>query len=113
MRLLAVGLVALLIGVIAFTGASFWWLTPAAACLVGGWLMQRDRCEHLYPALLPAIRHADGTMLPAKWFCCDCGESWAVGPRRLRAETAPRRVAHPAMVTSATAIPSSASDQVA
>ena len=88
MRLLAVGLVALLIGVIAFTGASFWWLTPAAACLVGGWLMQRDRCEHLYPALLPAIRHADGTMLPAKWFCCDCGESWAVGPRRLRAEIA-------------------------
>src|SRR6188472_3842996 len=97
----AVGLLALVIGVIAFTGASFWWLTPAGPCLLGAWLMRRDRCEHLYPALLPAIRHADGTTLPAKWFCCDCGESWAVGPRRARVEAlkALQPKSHPVMST--------------
>jgi hypothetical protein len=114
MRLLAVGLLALLIGAIAFTGASYWWLTPVVPCMVGLWLMRRDRCEHLYPALLPAIRHADGTTLPAKWFCCDCGESWAVGPSRVRAErTSTPRLARGAIMSTPSSMAGSPSDQVA
>ena len=114
MRLSAVGLLALLIGLIAFTGASYWWMTPAIPCMVGVWLMRRDRCEHLYPALLPAIRHADGTTLPAKWFCCDCGDSWAAGQSPVRVEQPPiPRLARSAIMSTTSSVTGSPSDQVA
>jgi hypothetical protein len=112
MRLIAIALFAVCAGVIAFTGASYLWLAPACAGLVGAWLMRRDRCEHLYPALLPAIRHADGTTLPAKWFCCDCGDSWAVNPHRNHRGRDLSPSARRSMLSS-TSVATSATDQVA
>jgi len=82
MRLVFVGVVPFAVGLVGALGGSLWWLVPATVAIVGMWLMRRGRCEHLYPSLLPSITQSDGTTLPARWFCCDCGESWGVGPRR-------------------------------
>lgn len=113
MRLVFVGVLALLVGLLGGSGASFWWLVPAGAALAGMWIMRRNRCEHLYPALLPSIRQGDGTMLPARWLCCDCGESWAVGPRRDGATVTASRVNSPVIVGGHASITGRPSDQVA
>jgi hypothetical protein len=67
-----------LVGAVAFGEAPLSWMVPAPFLMLGI-MLSRRRCEHLYPALLPPMRRSDGTMLPARWVCCDCGDSWAAG----------------------------------
>jgi len=39
-----------------------------------------SRCRHSGPlGLLPPVTVADGTHLPARWFCDSCGKAWPVG----------------------------------
>jgi hypothetical protein len=46
----------------------------AAIAVSGLWL---SACRHPGPlALLPSIVEADGTRLPARWCCHNCGHSW-------------------------------------
>jgi hypothetical protein len=78
MRVVAAIVIAALIGAVAFGQAPLSWIVPAPF-LALGIVLSRRRCEHLYPALLPPMRRADGTVLPAKWVCCDCGDSWTAG----------------------------------
>jgi hypothetical protein len=76
MKILPVVLMVCLVGAIVIGGAPVWWTAPAPMFVAGLWMTRRDRCAHLCPALLPAVRQADGSTQPPRWFCSDCGVSW-------------------------------------
>jgi hypothetical protein len=59
-------------------------LSLAVGLAVLSWL---GRCRHPgRPGLLPPRTAADGTRIPARWFCDRCGESW---PANLEHERQP------------------------
>jgi hypothetical protein len=37
------------------------------------------RCHHSSPGLLPPTTGTDGTRVPARWFCDECGKIWGAG----------------------------------
>ena len=77
MRILSIAIMACLLGAIVVGGAPLWWSAPAPVFVAGLWMARRDRCDHPYPALLPAIRERDGSTHPPRWYCSDCGASWS------------------------------------
>ncbi len=77
MRTFSIAIMACLLGATVVGDAPLWLSAPAPVFLAGLWMARRDRCEHLYPALVPAVRQPDGTTLPPRWLCSDCGASWA------------------------------------
>lgn len=38
-----------------------------------------SRCQHPAPGLLPPTTADDGTRVSARWFCDECGKTWAAG----------------------------------
>ena len=81
MRFASVILLLMSVCAVVLAQAPWWWGVPLPVFVVGLLLAQRGRCEHLYPALLPSVTHADGSSSPPRWFCCDCRQSWAATPR--------------------------------
>jgi hypothetical protein len=61
--------------------------TAVAVAAGGAALYWLGRCRHSGRlGLLPPTTDADGTRLPARWYCDACGRSW---PARLEHDTAP------------------------
>ena len=50
-----------------------------AASAVAAVVYSLGRCHHPAPGLLPPTTGVDGAHVPARWFCADCGKTWATG----------------------------------
>ena len=76
MKLSAIALVPLTGTAGILAGLSWWWLGSATA-IASVVAVGMNRCRHPYPALQPAMRDDGGELQPARWYCHDCGRSWA------------------------------------
>jgi hypothetical protein len=55
------------------------WLGVAAAALMAVAILKFGGCHHPRPlGLLPPVS-AGGERMPARWFCSQCGQTWAIG----------------------------------
>jgi hypothetical protein len=71
-----VGAFAAFAGLTYLFGASRWSLSFGVLA-VGGAIWVAGRCAHSGPlGLLPPTFDQDGTRLPPRWFCPDCGAKW-------------------------------------
>jgi hypothetical protein len=55
-----------------------WWGLVLGLAVVGAFAWRLSTCPHDGPlALLPSTTDLDGTPLPPRWFCDQCGQTWA------------------------------------
>lgn len=78
MRRIAAGVTVLaLAAAIVFEVRPRFWNLVLVAGVCGVALWQLGRCRHRGPlGLLPPIHNADGTDVPARWFCDACSRTW-------------------------------------
>jgi hypothetical protein len=78
MRRLWMSLVVLAAGaaaVAALVTGTWGFVLAAVVAVAGFW--QFGKCHHQGPlGLLPPTSQADGSMVPARWFCDACGKTW-------------------------------------
>ncbi len=77
MRQLFIALAVVIVGAAAIqqTGGSWMMVVAVAALAATAWRV--SRCHHPGPlGLLPPTHEADGSTVPARWFCDGCGKTW-------------------------------------
>ncbi len=59
------------------TAGAAWWATVLVLVGVAASALVLTTCRHSGPlALLPPTMNADGSSLPARWYCDRCGRAW-------------------------------------
>lgn len=62
-------------GALFVTQLPLWWL-PAGLAAAGCIIWTAVACRHPHATLQPARRESDGSAVPARWMCSECGHTW-------------------------------------